>query len=75
MHALEDSFFIDYSVIEDESKVEYHLALESENRTTLHEIDVKFELRYSVVQDMKRWLPKGVLACSTLFTFSAYPNC
>ena len=75
MHALEDSFFIDYSVIEDESKVEYHLALESENRTTLHEIDVKFELQYSIVQDMKRWLPEGVPACSSLFTFSAYPQC
>jgi hypothetical protein len=27
------------------------------------------------VQDMKRWLPEGVPACSSLFTFSAYPHC
>jgi len=58
---MQDKFVIDNSMHEDDSELEYRLSLETANGTILHSLDVAFQVRYSMVEDAKRWLRKGVL--------------
>ena len=64
----QEAFVMDNSQYDDDAEFNYHIALKSEHGTLVHEVHVHFHVRYSLLEDMKRWLPAGVF-------FLIYQNC
>lgn len=63
---------MDNSLNYDGSEFQFHIALKSEDSTLVHEVHVHFQVLYSVVEDMKRWFPAGVLKRFEILSPPAY---